>query len=335
VDPTVFSRYNCDPQILIDAVRRFRRKRILVVGDVMLDRFIWGAVSRISPEAPVPVVEIQKESVCLGGAANVAANIRSLGGAPLPLAVLGNDLEGQRMREEFRSLGASTRGLIVDPARATSVKTRIIAHHQQVCRTDREDRTPVSGEVYRRLIKQFRACIAAADAIIISDYAKGLISPALLRDILPVAKAAGKLVCVDPKLTNLAAYRPATVITPNTLEAERASGITISTTRDLLRAGRKILRQTGVSHLVITRGEHGMALFDREERVKYIPTLAREVFDVTGAGDTVISTLALGLVAGLTVLESAILANIAAGIVVGKLGTASVTPDELISRIRE
>jgi D-beta-D-heptose 7-phosphate kinase/D-beta-D-heptose 1-phosphate adenosyltransferase len=335
VDPNVFSRYNCDPEILIEAVRRFRRKKILVLGDVMLDRFIWGAVSRISPEAPVPVVEIQKESVCLGGAANVAANIRSLGGVPVPVCVLGNDLEGKRMRDEFRALGASTRGLIVDAGRATSVKTRIIAHHQQVCRTDREDRTPLSADVYRRVISQFHSSIASADAVVISDYAKGLISPALLRDILPLSRASGKIVCVDPKLKNLAAYRPATVITPNTLETERASGIAITSTRDLLRAGRKILRDTGVPHLLITRGEQGMALFDGDQPVKYIPTLAREVFDVTGAGDTVISTLALGLVAGLAVLESAILSNIAAGIVVGKLGTASVTPDELIARIRE
>ncbi len=330
----VLTRYKCDPGVLVEAVSAFRRKRIAVVGDVMLDRFIWGSVSRISPEAPVPVVEIVKESTCVGGAANVAANISSLGATPTPLGVVGDDLEGEQLLEEFRKLGAPVGGIVVDPRRATSVKTRIIAHHQQVCRIDREDKTPISPPTHERVVRRFRRSLAAADAVIISDYAKGLISPGLLREILPLAKAAGKIVCVDPKLANLAAYRPATVITPNTLEAERASGISISSTGALVRAGRKILRQTGIRHLLITRGEQGMALFEGACAVKHLPTVAREVFDVTGAGDTVISTLALGLVAGLPILESAILANIAAGIVVGKLGTASLTPDELIARIR-
>jgi D-beta-D-heptose 7-phosphate kinase/D-beta-D-heptose 1-phosphate adenosyltransferase len=335
VDPKVFARHKCDPEALVVAVRKFRGKRILVVGDVMLDRFIWGAVSRISPEAPVPVVEIRKESVHLGGAANVAANVRSLGGIPIPLGIVGEDSEGTMLRDEFRALGAPIGGLIVDHERATSVKTRIIAHHQQVCRTDREDRHPVRAEIHRRLVRRFHESVRASDAVIVSDYAKSLVSPALLREILPVARSERKLVCVDPKLTNLSVYRPATVITPNSAEAERASGIAIHSNRDLLRAGRKILRQTGIRYLLVTRGEHGMALFEGAGYVRHIPTVAREVFDVTGAGDTVVGTLALGLVAGLPMLQSAVLANIAAGIVVGKLGTASVTPDELIARIRE
>jgi rfaE bifunctional protein kinase chain/domain len=171
-----------------------------------------------------------------------------------------------------------------------------------------------------------------ADAVIISDYAKGLLSRTLLKKILPAARAAGKIVCIDPKLRNLAAYQPATVITPNTQEAERASGIAISNTRELVRAGKKIIRLTRVRYLLVTRGEKGMALFEGDSGVTHIPTVAREVFDVTGAGDTVISTLALGLVSRLSILEAAVLSNIAAGIVVGKLGTASVTPEELMSR---
>ncbi len=330
----VLSQFNCDPETLVQAVRRFRGKQILVVGDVMLDRFIWGSVTRISPEAPVPVVEILRESTCLGGAANVSANIRSLSARPIPLGIVGDDIEGGRLREAFRQLGAPLGGLIADPKRATSVKTRIIAHHQQVCRTDREDKFPLSTEMHRKVLKQFRHFIEKVHAVIISDYAKGLISPPLLKEILPAAREAGRIVCVDPKMKNLAVYCPATVITPNSLEAERAAGMTISGRRDLLRAGREILRQTGIPHLLITRGEEGMALFEGKARVKHIPTVAREVFDVTGAGDTVISTLSLGLVAGLSMLEASVLANIAAGIVVGKLGTASVTPDELISRIR-
>jgi D-glycero-beta-D-manno-heptose-7-phosphate kinase len=331
----VLARYNCDRNRLIEAVGRFSRKRILVIGDVMLDRFIWGAVSRISPEAPVPVVEIRSESTCLGGAANVSANVRSLGAVPIPIGVVGSDFEGKRLREEFRALGAPVTGLVADRERATSVKTRIIAHHQQVCRTDREDRMPLSVAIQERIFRQFKAALERADAIIISDYAKGLLSRPLLRKILPAARAAGKIVCIDPKLRNLAAYQPATVITPNTQEAERASGIAISNTRELVRAGKKIIGLTRVRYLLVTRGEKGMALFEGDSRVTHIPTVAREVFDVTGAGDTVISTLALGLVSRLSILEAAVLSNISAGIVVGKLGTASVTPEELVSRLRD
>jgi len=318
----------------MQAVRNFRNKRVLVFGDMMLDRFIYGSVSRISPEAPVPVVEIKHENTCLGGAANVAANIGSMGGSPVPLGVIGSDFEGKRLREEFRILGSPVGGLIVDKDRPTSVKTRIIAHHQQVCRTDREDRSRLSPAVLARVAEKFRAILPSVDAVIVSDYAKGLLSPPLLRRTLPLAKSAGKAVCVDPKMRSFSAYKPATVITPNTAEAERASGISISGNRDLVRAGRRILGESGARNLLITRGEEGMALIESDSRVTYIPTIAKEVYDVTGAGDTVISTLALSLVAGLSILDAAILSNIAAGIVVGKLGTASVTPEELTSAIR-
>ena len=330
----MLNQYKCDAEILIRAVRNFRNKRIIVLGDLMLDRFIWGSVSRISPEAPVPVVEIRKESTCLGGAANVASNIRSLGGMPVPLGILGDDFEGKRLREEFKAIGSPIGGLVVDKNRPTSIKTRIIAHHQQVCRTDREDRSAIPAALQARVAEKFRAALSSSDAVIVSDYAKGLISPPLLKRTLPLAKSARKVVCVDPKITDFAVYKPATVITPNTLEAERASGIAVSNTADLIRAGKKILRESGIEHLLVTRGEEGMALFVRGSGVTCIPTVAQEVFDVTGAGDTVISTLALSLVAGLTILQSAVLSNIAAGIVVGKLGTASATPDELIAAIR-
>jgi len=325
---------NCNPDSLVRAVQKFRNKRILVLGDMMLDRFIWGAVSRISPEAPVPVVEIRTETTCLGGAANVAANIRSLTGIPVPLGVLGDDFEGKRLREEFRMLGSPTSGLVVDKNRPTCVKTRIIAHHQQVCRTDREDRSLVCRAIETRVLERFKAALRSADAVIVSDYAKGLISRQLLREILPLARSAGKTICVDPKMKDLSFYTPATVITPNTIEAERASGITVNNTRDLVRAGKLILGQSRIEHLLVTRGEGGMALFENNFKVTHIPTVAREVFDVTGAGDTVISTLTLGLVSGLSVLAAAVLSNIAAGVVVGKLGTASVTPDELVCGIR-
>jgi rfaE bifunctional protein kinase chain/domain len=330
----ILNRYRCDAEALIAAVRNFRNKRILVFGDLMLDRFIWGAVSRISPEAPVPVVEIKKESTHLGGAANVAFNIRCLGGIPVPIGVIGDDVEGACLREEFRALQCPVGGLIIDKSRPTSIKTRILAHHQQVCRTDREDRSPLSPAIQTRVMEKFRAALSSSDAVIVSDYSKGLISRPLLRRTLPQARAARKIVCVDPKMRDFSAYRPATIITPNTVEAENASGIPITGNRNLLRAGKKILSESGIEHLLITRGEEGMALFESTSKMTCIPTVAKEVFDVTGAGDTVISTIALSLVSGLPILESAILSNIAAGIVVGKLGTASVTPEELIAGIR-
>lgn len=333
----VLARFHCRPETLVAAVERFKKKKVLVLGDVMLDRFVWGAVNRISPEAPVPVVEIRKETTCLGGAANVVANIRSMGGKTFPLAVVGDDPEGRQLRARFGDLGASVSGILVARERSTSVKTRIIAHHQQVCRTDREDKSPLPQPMQDRIAAWFCDHLAAVDAVIVSDYAKGLITPGLLKRILPAARSAGKIVCIDPKLRSFASYRPATVITPNLAEAEHASGISIGDEKALVRAGNKILKQTGIEHLLVTRGERGMALFEghRNAKVTRIPTLAREVFDVTGAGDTVISTLALGLVSGLSILEAAILSNIAAGIVVGKLGTASVTPEELRAGIRQ
>jgi rfaE bifunctional protein kinase chain/domain len=330
----ILKRYKCDPEVLIHAISDFRGKRILVFGDLMLDRFIFGSVSRISPEAPVPVVEIKTESTSLGGAANVAANISSLGGIPVPLGILGNDFEANRLREEFQLLGSPVNGLIVDRSRPTSVKTRIIAHHQQVCRTDREDRSRLSYAIQCRVVEKFKAVLPSVDGVIVSDYAKGLLSPSLLKRTLPLAKSARKVVCVDPKMKNFSAYKPSTVITPNTLETEHASGISISGARDLVRAGRKILTESGIEHLLITRGEKGMTLFENNSHVTNIPTVAQEVFDVTGAGDTVISTLALSLVSGLSIREAAILSNIAAGIVVGKLGTACVIPEELIAAVR-
>lgn len=329
----MLSRFKCNPESLVSAIQSFRKRRVLVLGDMMLDRFIWGAVSRISPEAPVPVVEVRTESTCLGGAANVARNIWSLGGIPVPLGTIGDDAEGVRIREEFRTLGAPVSGLVVDKGRPTSIKTRIIAHHQQVCRTDREDRTPISSAIQLRVLERFIHALPSVDALVVSDYAKGLISVSMLKGMIPQARSAGRIVCVDPKMTDFGAYRPATVITPNTAETERASGIPISSTDDLVRAGRKILKDSGIEHLLVTRGEEGMALFGDGAKVVYIPTVAREVFDVTGAGDTVISTIALSLVARLSILESAVLANIAAGIVVGKLGTAAVAPEELIEAV--
>jgi rfaE bifunctional protein kinase chain/domain len=325
----------CDPEILIRAVKRFHGKRVLVLGDMVLDRFIWGSVSRICPEAPVPVVEITKESTRPGGAANVAANIASLGGRPRAVGVVGDDAEGRMLREVFRAIGAPVSGLVVSKGRPTSVKTRIIAHHQQVCRTDREDRSALPTAVKTSVIRSFNTYLGAADAVVVSDYAKGVVSPSLLRKILPLARAAGKIVCVDPKMVDFSLYGPATVVTPNIAEIAQAVGQRISGNRSLARVVGTALKLPGIEYLLVTRGEEGMALFGNGARPTFIPTVAREVFDVTGAGDTVISTLALGLVSGLSILEAAVVSNVAAGIVVGKLGTASVTVDELLQGIHD
>lgn len=329
------SNMNLDKKRLVQIVRRFGKKRVVVLGDLMLDEFLWGSVSRISPEAPVPVVEVKKETVHLGGAGNVTFNLWSLGAAPVPLGVIGKDEAGVRLLAEFRRLGVDLRGVVQDPARTTSVKTRIIAHHQQVCRADRENRDEISTAVRQKLARLFRQLLNSAQSVVLSDYAKGVLCPALVEELLPMARARRVPVCVDPKVKNFALYRQATVITPNKMEAEQASGVAIEDEGSLVEAGRRIREQAQCDHLLVTRGEEGMSLFASDGRVEHIPTPAVEVFDVTGAGDTVISTLALGLATGATIREAAILANFAAGIVVGKLGTAAATPEELISRIRK
>lgn len=315
-----------------EIVKAFKGKRILVVGDVMLDQFIWGWVSRISPEAPVPVVEIHKETQHLGGAGNVASNIKALGGVPLLIGVIGRDEAGRQLQRQARRLLGSD-DLVVDPARLTTVKTRIIAHNQQVCRADRECRDELSEETTRSLIDRFRSAARRAEAVIVSDYAKGVVTRPLLEEIQAETKRRGVILAIDPKVRNFPLYKGATVITPNQQEAELASGIKIEDEADLRRAGRRLLRMTGSRHLLITRGEQGMTLFEDGRRTIHIRAAAREVFDVTGAGDTVISALTLALVAGAGIREAAVIANHAAGIVVGKIGTAAATPSELLASL--
>lgn len=315
----------------------FAGKRIIVLGDVMLDEFIWGRVRRISPEAPVPVVEVDRQTLALGGAGNVVSNLVALGASPTPIGAVGDDLDAERLRYVFRELAVSTKRLVVDAARPTTVKTRIIAHSQQVVRADRESRAPISAEIEDRVIGGLRSEIESADAIVVSDYGKGLLTPGLLSRALTAARERGLIVCLDPKMRSFVQYQPVTVITPNNQEAADASGIPIEGEVSLIEAGRKLLGSIDTRAVLITRGEEGMALFtgggpDGAE-VTHIPTVAREVYDVTGAGDTVIATLALALAGGASLEEAAVLANHAAGVVVGKVGTASVTRDELLATI--
>jgi D-beta-D-heptose 7-phosphate kinase/D-beta-D-heptose 1-phosphate adenosyltransferase len=318
-------------------LNRFPKTKVLVIGDIMLDRFIWGKVSRISPEAPVPVVLVDNndnELFHLGGAANVANNIHSLGGHVLLCGVVGNDVNGDRIREALEGIGIPTDGIFEEKGRQTTVKTRIFANQQQVVRIDRETiEHPgdfIARDIWEFLSKKIEEC----DAVIISDYEKGLLTRRLIRPILQKAKRLKKGIMVDPKPKNFYLYKGATLITPNTKEASEASGIPITDESSLRRVGRKLLKKLECEALVITRGEEGMAIFE-PHREFFVRTVAKEVYDVTGAGDTVIGTVTLGLTAGASVIDAVRLANYAAGIVVGKRGTATANREELIKAIRE
>jgi D-glycero-beta-D-manno-heptose-7-phosphate kinase len=310
-------------------ISRFPSLRILVLGDFMLDHFVLGKVDRISPEAPVPIVDVDTEEFHLGGAGNVVMNGKKLGAQMIPLGVIGNDWAGERIRELFLEEQLSIEGMFTSE-RPTTLKTRILAHQQQVVRVDREQRTPISDELQNQLVNQCLELMDSVDGIIISDYAKGTLTPALLAKILPEARKREKLVCVDPKPRHFSSYTPVTVITPNQAEASSMLGYPVTSEEDLMEAANRILKLIDCTALLITRGDKGMALFSNGKH-NLVPTKAREVYDVTGAGDTVVTTICLALAAGAEMLDALELANAAAGIVVGKIGTASVTPSELIS----
>ncbi len=318
---------------LIDAVRGFAGKRILVVGDLIMDRFVTGRVRRISPEAPVPVVEVTKEEYMPGGAGNVAANIMSLGGAISLVSAVGSDLPGRELLKILRSTGADTGGIILDRDRPTSLKTRIIAEHQQVVRADWESRSELSDRLTERLISKSSTLVEKCDGVVISDYGKGLLSSALISALISEAESRKLPVVVDPQVGHFFDYRRVTSLTPNTAEAGAALGVEITGEESLLEAGRRLLSELESRTILITRGEEGMSLFYSDGRVEHIPTVAREVYDVTGAGDTVSGVFTLALSGGLGFSEAAHLANFAAAVVVGKLGTATVTQNELIAEM--
>jgi D-beta-D-heptose 7-phosphate kinase/D-beta-D-heptose 1-phosphate adenosyltransferase len=301
----------------------------------MLDQFIWGAASRISPEAPVPVVQIERESIHLGGAGNVVHNLIALGAQAWPLGVIGQDEAGERLVKALRDLGVDPSGVLRDTSRPTTLKTRIIAHNQQVVRADRESRQPLSQELADQIISRFTDWLSQTDGVIVSDYDKGAITPPLLQAILPLAREAGKPVFLDPKIRNFKYYAPVTVLKPNQRETETVTQIEITDEDSLKEAGRAILRLLRCDHLLLTRGEAGMTLFSGEDEVTRIPTVTREVYDVTGAGDTVIAAFGLSFVSGATALEAAVLANYAASIVIAKVGTATLSRDELLKAIRD
>lgn len=314
---------------LDEIVERCRGLRVAVVGDVMLDVYLVGAVSRISPEAPVPVVQVSDEQVALGGAANVAANVAALGAACDLVGCVGADAAGAMIRGALAAIaGGEVRDRLVERAdRPTTTKTRVVARHQQVVRFDRERDDEVAGDCVDALVDAVREAVAGADALVLEDYNKGVLAPAVIRAAIDAAGAAGIPSVVDPKFRNFFAYGGATVFKPNAVELGAALGEPLRAEDDawLERARAR----TGARHLLLTLGEHGMALKSGEGPALRVPTQAREVYDVSGAGDTVTAFVALSLAAGATMEEAALLANLAAGIEVGKPGVAVVTPDEL------
>lgn len=324
-----------DKQRAADVLGQLSDRRIVVLGDVMLDEFIWGEVTRISPEAPVPVVDIRRESTHLGGAANVLANLVALGSQACVVGVVGDDFAGERIRSSVgdKSAVQTAEFLVADKSRPTTIKTRIIAQNQMIVRADREHRTPVNGEIENRIIAAAKAALEHAHTLIVSDYDKGVITPRILGEVLPGAYRRMP-VLIDPKLRNFEAYRPATLITPNHHEALRMAGLEEDTDEGLLMVARAIRKRLSCDAVLITRGDRGMMLIEGDQDSINVQTVAREVFDVTGAGDTVIAALAAALAVGASMTEAAVLANHAAGIVVGKLGTATASADEIIDSIR-
>jgi D-glycero-beta-D-manno-heptose-7-phosphate kinase len=314
-----------------ELLQTFRERKVLVLGDVMLDEFVWGDVTRISPEGPVPVVDVRRESIHLGGAANVLANLIALGSHGWVVGVVGSDHAGERLRDQLRQLNSSgDGGVIVDETRCSTTKTRIVAHSQLVVRADRESRAPVNAKVEQQIVARLKEKLAESHAFVVSDYDKGVVTPGILREILPFAYERVP-VLIDPKLRNFNAYRPATLITPNHHEALRMTDTEDHSDDGSHEAARIIQQKLNCDAVLITRGDRGMMLLEAGEDPVYVDTAAREVYDVTGAGDTVIATLAAALASGATMLEAATLANHAAGIVVGKVGTATATGTELLA----
>lgn len=312
-----------------DIIGRFKDRKILVAGDIILDHYIWGRVNRISPEAPVPVVEVSRESFMLGGVANVAHNIVALGGKATIVGITGEDAAGKMISGLLSDYGVDCSSIFVSN-RPTTVKTRVIAHSQQVVRFDREDSNYVDGRVLRGVLEQIQAAIPHHDAVIVSDYKKGMISEQLVREIVKAAKTRKMFVAVDPKVGHFHFYKGVSMITPNVMEASSGSGIEIRDDKTLLRAGKVLQKNLGCRAVLITRGEQGMSLFNRNQKVLHIPTVARKVYDVTGAGDTVISAFTIAFASGATMEQASVIANHAAGIVVGEVGTAVATQEELL-----
>ena len=304
-------------------------KRVAVIGDLMLDRYFWGSVTRISPEAPVPVVEVESESTRLGGAANVANNIASLGGIPFMVGVVGDDDSGKALTAIVAESGFPSEGILVDPARPTTVKTRVIAHHQHVVRVDREVKYDIAEGVQSRLLDVLRRNAGTLDAIIVEDYNKGVVVKTLIKELVEFAKKNRIIITVDPKFNNFFEYKQVTVFKPNRKETEEALGVRLNDQTSVEQAGRTLLERLEAENVLLTLGERGMTLVEGGGQMTHVPTAARKVADVSGAGDTVVSTLTMILAAGGSIREASMLANLAGGIVCGEVGIVPIDAGEL------
>lgn len=312
---------------------KFNGERIAVIGDLMVDKYVWGSVSRISPEAPVPVLEVESESTRLGGAANVANNIKSLGAEPILFGVVGADEAGVSLKSILREMGSTDDGIITDTQRPTTVKTRVIALNQHVVRLDHEVRKDIDSEVVKRISDILNSMSNKLDAVLLEDYNKGMLTKELLDAVIKFAQRNDKIVNVDPKQNNFFEYKHVTVFKPNRKEAENALGLPAGSDQQAIAAAKELLRRLDCKNVLLTRGEKGMTLFECDGSYAHIPTKARKVADVSGAGDTVISTLTVALASGATVKEAAAIANHAGGIVCGEVGVVTVDKEKLFDAI--
>ncbi len=317
-----------------DIIARLSGRRLAVIGDSMLDRFLWGRVDRISPEAPVPVVRLENETTKLGGAANVAANICALGAKAVLFGLCGKDEAAGQLKGLLFERGIDPAGLLETELRPTTIKTRILAHNQQVVRTDREDDRPVDGPLVEELVSRL-AGLGPFDGFVLSDYGKGLLTDEALAAFIAAGQTLGLPMVVDPKMGDYSQYRGVTSLTPNQKEAEQACAMSITDPASLQSAGAKLLERTAAEAVLITRGEHGMALFEKGGREHHLETEATTVYDVTGAGDTVIAVYTTALAAGASFADAADLANHAAGLAVRELGTATVTAGQLATALAD
>ncbi|MBS3097657.1 D-glycero-beta-D-manno-heptose-7-phosphate kinase [Candidatus Woesearchaeota archaeon] len=313
---------------LIKIISQFKNKKILVVGDIMLDKYIWGDVTRISPEAPVQVVSVQAESYAPGGAANVANNIAAFGSDSYMSGIVGKDIANEILLKEMRKRNIKTEYIITDEKKPTIQKVRVIGQRQQLLRIDYEKGEYLSKEIENKILDFVTNKIKGIDGVVISDYAKGVITKNLMMNIIKLCKGNKKIVTIDPKPQNKKFYKDATLITPNCKEASEMTNIEPDSEKNVLKIGKKILKELKAP-VLITRGEKGMTLFETNGKVMNIPTKAKEVYDVTGAGDTVVATVTLALTSGATLRQAAIIANHAAGVVVGKVGTSTLSINEL------
>ena len=312
---------------------KFKTKRIAVVGDVMIDKYLWGSVGRISPEAPVPIVEVDRETERLGGAANVANNVKSLGGLPLLVGVVGDDASGVLLTKLLAGQDCPTNGIVIDPSRPTTVKTRVIAHSQHVVRIDKEQKRDISASVQDQILSVLRKTIDTLDGIILEDYNKGVVVASMIHQVIEMAREHGKIVTVDPKFQNFFEYKNASVFKPNRKEVEEALGVKLMSEKNVREATELLKKKLNAENVLITLGEQGMSLLDNQGVLSHLPTRAQYVADVSGAGDTVIATLTMALASGASIHEAASLANFAGGVVCGEVGIVPIMPDALLSRV--